>query len=59
MKTNDYIEANRRHWEYLNEFPYSAYQFLPITHEAPDGTVRLKQHDGSVPLLFSVKATKP
>jgi ubiquinone/menaquinone biosynthesis C-methylase UbiE len=45
--------------EYLHEFPFSTYQFLPITHEMPDGSVRLKQHDGSVPLLFSVKATTP
>ena len=45
--------------EFLHEFPFSTYQFLPITHRLPDGTVRLTKHDGSVPLLFSVKATKP
>jgi SAM-dependent methyltransferase len=46
--------------EFLHEFPFSTYQFLPITHRLPDdGTVRLTKHDGSVPLLFSIKATKP
>jgi len=45
--------------EFLHEFPFSTYQFLPITHVAPDGTVRLARHDGSIPLMFSIKATKP
>ncbi|MHB8377886.1 MAG: class I SAM-dependent methyltransferase [Dehalococcoidia bacterium] len=45
--------------QFLHEFPFSTYQFLPFTHVAEDGRVRLKQHDGSVPLLFSIKATKP
>ena len=31
----------------------------PFTETKPDGTVRLTKHDGSVPLLYSVKATKP
>lgn len=45
--------------EHLHEFPFSTYQFLSITQQRPDGTVRLTKHDGCVPLLFSVKATKP
>ncbi len=52
------IEAGLR-LEYLHEFPFSTYQFLPFTHETEDGTVRLTTHDGSVPLLFSIRATKP
>lgn len=52
------IEAGLR-IEFLHEFPFSTYQFLPYTEKRPDGTVRLKQHDGCVPLLFSIKATKP
>jgi ubiquinone/menaquinone biosynthesis C-methylase UbiE len=45
--------------EFLHEFPFSTYQFLPCTYAAADGRVRLKEHDGSVPLLFSIRATKP
>lgn len=52
------IEAGLR-IDFLHEFPFSTYQFLPFTREMPDGTVRLTRHDGSVPLLFSVRATKP
>ncbi|MEX0750800.1 MAG: methyltransferase [Dehalococcoidia bacterium] len=52
------IEAGLR-IDFLHEFPFSTYQFLPITHVAHDGSVRLTQHDGSVPLVFSIKATRP
>jgi len=45
--------------DFLHEFPFSTYQFLPITRALPGGTVRLTKHDGSVPLLYSVKASKP
>lgn len=45
--------------EFLHEFPFSTYQFLPFTEELAPGKVRLTKHDGCVPLLFSVKATKP
>lgn len=45
--------------EFLHEFPFSTYQFLPFTERRPDGTVRLTKHDGCVPLLYSIKATKP
>jgi ubiquinone/menaquinone biosynthesis C-methylase UbiE len=45
--------------EFLHEFPFSTYQFLPFTQRLPDGTVRLLKHDGCVPLLYSIKATKP
>lgn len=45
--------------DHLHEFPFSTYQFLPFTRELPDGTVRLTKHDGSIPLLYSIKATKP
>jgi SAM-dependent methyltransferase len=52
------IEAGLR-IEFLHEFPFSTYQFLPITEQSPDGTVRLSKHDRCVPLLYSIKATKP
>ncbi len=45
--------------EFLHEFPFSTYRSLPLTEIVADGTVRLTKHDGSVPLLFSIKATKP
>ena len=45
--------------EFLHEFPFSTYQFLPFTERMPDGTVRLTKHDGCIPLLYSIKATKP
>ena len=45
--------------EFLHEFPFSTYQFLAVTEKSPDGKVRLTKHDGCVPLLYSVKATKP
>ena len=45
--------------EFLHEFPYMTYQFNSFTHVAQDGLVRMKQHDGSVPLMFSIRATKP
>jgi SAM-dependent methyltransferase len=45
--------------DHLHEFPFSTYQFLPFTQTAADGTVRLTKHDGCIPLLYSIKATKP
>ncbi len=45
--------------EFLHEFPFSTYQFLPFTEELAPGKVRLTKHDGCIPLLFSIKATKP
>lgn len=45
--------------EFLHEFPYASYPVHPLTEVVPDGKVRLKKHDGCVPLLFSIMATKP
>jgi SAM-dependent methyltransferase len=44
--------------DFLHEFPFSPYQCWPFTELVGDREVRLKTHDGSVPLLFSIKATK-
>lgn len=52
------IEAGLR-IEFLHEFPFSDFRALPVVQYAPDGTARLAKHDGSVPLLYSIKATKP
>ena len=45
--------------DHLHEFPFSTSQFLPFTEKRADGKVYLTKHDGSIPLLFSIKATKP
>ncbi len=44
--------------EFFHEFPFSTYQFLPFTEIVADGSVRLTKHDGCLPLLYSIKATK-
>jgi SAM-dependent methyltransferase len=45
--------------EFLHEFPWSPHRCWPFTVSGDDGTARLREHDGSVPLIFSIKATKP
>jgi len=47
------------HIEFFHEFPFTTEPVWPFTETKPDGTVRLTKHEGSVPLLYSVKATKP
>ena len=44
--------------EFFHEFPFTTEPLWPFTETKPDGTVRLTKHDGSVPLLYSVKAKK-
>ena len=45
--------------EFLHEFPFCTWEFLPFTKTMEDGTVRLTKHDGQVPLLYSIKTRKP
>jgi 2-polyprenyl-3-methyl-5-hydroxy-6-metoxy-1,4-benzoquinol methylase len=45
--------------EFLHEFPYSKSQFLPFLEESGDGTYRLTKGEGTIPLMFSIKATRP
>ncbi len=45
--------------DFLHEFPFTVEEFFPSCAAQPDGTFRLTKHDGSVPLLYSIKATKP
>jgi ubiquinone/menaquinone biosynthesis C-methylase UbiE len=52
------VEAGLR-IEFLHEFPYTMFQFVPFMRETDDRTLRLTKHDGCVPLLFSIRATKP
>ncbi len=45
--------------EFIHEFPYSIYpQFPKLMEEREDGYWRLKEGDGSLPLMFSIRAVK-
>ena len=44
--------------EFFNEFPYTVYKQFPFVEKCPDGYWRLKDKPDSMPLVFSVKATK-
>ena len=45
--------------EFFHEHHFSAYQALPMMEKGDDGWWRLPEGGDSVPLLFSLKATKP
>lgn len=45
--------------EFLHEFPHTTWRFLPFMEPAGDRMFRLTKHDGQLPLLYSVRATKP
>lgn len=52
------IDAGLR-LQFVHEFPYSSYpQFPQLMAEQPDGTFRLINGDGSVPLMYSIRAAK-
>jgi SAM-dependent methyltransferase len=44
--------------EFLHEFPFGCYAHFPFMVQGDDGWWRLKDGDGTIPLLFSLKATK-
>jgi hypothetical protein len=44
---------------FLHEFPFCPYRKLACLEQGPDRCWRLKGQGGSVPLLFSLQATKP
>jgi SAM-dependent methyltransferase len=44
--------------ESFHEFPFSTERWFPFMEEVAPHTFRLTEHDGSVPFLYSVKATK-
>ncbi len=54
---NSLIDAGLR-IEYLHEFAYCTYAHFPFMQEGPDGRWRLKGYEESIPLMFSLKATK-
>jgi hypothetical protein len=44
--------------EFLHEFPYGGYSQFPFMEQDGDGRWRLKEHHNTIPLMFSLKATK-
>jgi hypothetical protein len=53
------IAATGLRIEFFHEFPFTTDAFSPL-FEAIDGKkARLKEHADSIPLLYSVKATRP
>jgi ubiquinone/menaquinone biosynthesis C-methylase UbiE len=51
------IEAGLR-IEFFHEFPFTTEHWFPFMDEVGERGWRLTKHDGSVPLMYSVKATK-
>jgi SAM-dependent methyltransferase len=45
--------------EFFHEFPITCHEQLPIMEPIDDKMSRLSKHDGSLPLMYSIKATKP
>ena len=45
--------------DHLHEFPFTGYEALPMMKQGDDGWWRLPEHAESVPLMFSLRATKP
>jgi len=45
--------------EFLHEFPYTSHDHFPFMEQGADGRWRIKGKPDAIPLMFSVKATKP
>ncbi len=45
--------------EFVREWPYGCYEIFPFMHKDAQGYYRLNEGADSVPLLYSVKASKP
>jgi SAM-dependent methyltransferase len=52
------IDAGLR-LDYLHEFPFTTFPYLPLMTKTDEMTYRLTDNDGSIPLMFSLKAMKP
>jgi len=44
--------------DFLHEFPYLNWDFYPFMEKDKDGWWRFKQGEETIPLMFSLKATK-
>ena len=44
--------------EFLHEFPFCDYRAFPIMEQGDDGWWRFPKNNGSIPQMFSIKATK-
>jgi len=44
--------------DFLHEFPFSSYRFIPAMYESEHRHWRLARYDGCLPLTFSLKATR-
>jgi SAM-dependent methyltransferase len=55
---NALIDAGLR-IDFFNEFPFTTWKALPFLQEREDGRWVLPSHQESMPLMYSLKATKP
>ena len=44
--------------QFLHEFPHTVFSAFPFTEQGDDGWWRLKGHDSTIPLIFSLMASK-
>ena len=44
--------------EFLHEFPYSPYNCFQNTIQLPNGTFQIKNLEGLIPMVYSIKATR-
>jgi SAM-dependent methyltransferase len=44
--------------DFFHEFPHTTYSYLPFVEPAEDGMYRLTKHDGCIPMVYSIRATK-
>jgi SAM-dependent methyltransferase len=45
--------------DFVHEFPYSSHDHFPFMEQGADGRWRIRGKPDTIPLMFSVKATKP
>ncbi|MHA2385112.1 MAG: class I SAM-dependent methyltransferase [Candidatus Thorarchaeota archaeon] len=55
---NSLIDAGLR-IDFFNEFPFTTWKALPFLQEREDGRWVLPSHQESMPLMYSLRATKP
>ena len=55
--TTALIDAGLR-IDFVHEFPFTVEPWFPFMEQTAERTFRLTKHDGSLPMLFSIKATK-